>query len=267
MDTLDLADPGEPAAPNPGNQVAFERWKYVYKEYMTKVQEYTNFCSGLYNLVMDQCTEPLKERLKSHEDFVGANQNGIALLILIYSLLHTFEECRKLADGLSGVKMAFYKLRQGKYMKLERYHEIFLAQVEVLDEVGVTIPDTTLIQHVAKQHGRGVPIVGDHEEAKQIALAIQFLKDTNANHKQYLSHLHNSYLDGLDMYPNTVQEAYNILQWCKEVHNIPTLESDGTAFAQQNGQDMSTVTCYSCRQMGHYAKSPKCPNYKGHCSE
>ena len=121
---------------------------------MTKVQEYMNFRSGLYNLVMGQCTEALKERLKSHDDFIGANQNGVTLLILICSLLHTFEERRKLADGLSDVKMAFYKLRQGKYMKLERYHEIFLAQVEMLDEVRVTITDTTLIQHVAEQHGR-----------------------------------------------------------------------------------------------------------------
>ena len=172
VDTLDLADPIEPPAPDPANQVAFERWKYVYKEYMNKVQEYTNFRSGLYNLVMSQCSEALKECLKSHEDFMDANQNGIALLTLIRSLFHTFEERHKLADGLSDVKMAFYKLRQGKYMKLERYHEIFLAQVEVLDEVGVTIPDTALIQQVAEQHGRGIPTAADQAEVKQIALEI-----------------------------------------------------------------------------------------------
>ena len=154
------------AAVDTANQVAFERWKYVYKEYMNKVQEYTNFCSGLYNLVMGQCTESLKKRLKSHEDFIGASQNGISLLVLIRSLRHTFEEYRKLADGLSDVKMAFYKLCQGKYMKMEHYHELFLAQVDVLNEVGVTIPDTALIQHVAEQHGRGEPIAADHEEAK-----------------------------------------------------------------------------------------------------
>ena len=116
VDFLDLADPVEPPAPDPGNQVAFERWKYVYKEYMNKLQEYTNFRLGLYNLVMGQCTKASKERLKSHEDFMDANQNGILLLILIHSLLHTFEERRKLADGLSDMKMAFYKLCQGRYM-------------------------------------------------------------------------------------------------------------------------------------------------------
>ena len=263
VDTLDLPDPTEPPAPDPANPVAFERWKYEYKEYMSKVQEYTNFKSGLYNLVLGQCSKALKERLKSHEDFLDANQNGIALLTLIRSLLHTFEEHRKLADGLSDVKMAFYKLRQGKYMKLERYHELFLAQVEVMDEVGVTIPDSALIQHVAEQHGRGIATAADRAETKQIALAMQFIKGTNANHKPYLTHLRNSYLDGLDVYPNTVQEAYNILQRREEVHNIPTVENDGVAFAQREGRDMSTVTCYSCHQKGHYANSPDCPNYNG----
>ena len=176
------------------------------------MQEYTNFRSGLYKLVMGQCTESLKEHLKSHEDFIGASQNGISLLVLIRSLLHTFEERRKFFDGLSDVNTAFYKLRQGKYMKLERYHEILLVQVDVLNEVGVTIPDIALVQHVAEQHSRGEPAAVDHEEAKQIALTIQFIKGTNASHKPYLSHIRNSYLDGLDVYPNTVQEAYNILQ-------------------------------------------------------
>ena len=62
-------------------------------------------------------------------------------------------------------------------MKLEQYHEIFLAQVEVLDEVGVSITDTALIQQVAEQHSRGATMTADQEEAKQIALAIQFIKE------------------------------------------------------------------------------------------
>ena len=148
---------------------------------MIKVQEYTNFRSGLYNLVMGQCTEALKERLKRHEDFIVASQDGISLLILIRSLLHTFEERRKLVDGLSDVKMAFYKLRQGKYMRLEQYHELFLAQMDVMNEVGVTIADTALVQHMAEQYGRAAPIAADHEEAKQMALTIQFIKGTNAS--------------------------------------------------------------------------------------
>ena len=95
---------------------------------------------------------------------------------------------------------------------MEHYHKIFLAQVEVLEEVGVTVADAALVQNVAEQHGRGVLIEAYHKEAKQIALTIQFIKGTNASHKPYLSHLCNSYLDGLDVYSSTVQEAYIILQ-------------------------------------------------------
>ena len=150
-------------------------------------------------------------------------------------------------------------------MKLEHYHELFVAQVEVLDEVGVTIPDTALIQQVVDQHGRGVPTVADQAEAKEIALAIQFIKGSNASHKPYLSHLRNSYRDGLDVYPNTVQEAYNILQRRNETHNVLTVECDGIAFTQRNGRDMTMVTCYSCQQTGHYACSPECTNHNaGH---
>ena len=98
--------------------------------------------------------------------------------------------------------------------------------------MGVTIPDTALIQQVVEQHGRVIPMVTDWTEAKQIALAIQFIKGTNASHKPYLSHLRNSYLDGLDVYPNTVQEAYNILQRHEETPNVPTVEGNGVAFTQ-----------------------------------
>ena len=150
--------------------------------------------------------QALLEHLKSDKDFPEANQNGtpISLLIIIQSPIHTFEERRKLAYALVDVKESFYHLCQGKYMKLERYHELFLAQVEVLDEVGVTIPDTALITSIANSHAREEPNDDDHKEAKQVALSMHFIHGTNANHHTYLQHLCNSYFDGVDAYPSSV---------------------------------------------------------------
>ena len=138
----------------------------------------------------------------SHEIFPESNHNGtpISLLIIIQSLIHTFEERRKLADALADVKERFYHLCQGKYMKLERYHELFLAQVEVLDEVGVTIPDTALISLIANSHAREEPNDDDHQEAKQVALTMHFIHGTNANNHAYLQHQRNSYLETVDAY-------------------------------------------------------------------
>ena len=43
----------------------------------------------------------------------------------------------------------------------------------------------------------------------------------------------------------------------------PSVEGDGMSFAQSGQRrDMSNVRCYSCQQMGHYANTPDCPNYK-----
>ena len=94
--------------------------------------------------------------LKSRQDYKTANQDGIALLVIIWSLIHTFEENCKLSDAIMDVKEKFYKFYQGRYMSLERYHELFLAQIEVLDEVGITIEDEALVREVAHQNGREV---------------------------------------------------------------------------------------------------------------
>ena len=211
LENLALADPTAPDNPSKGNQVAFEIWKMDIKEYCEKLKVFANFRAELHSLVLGQCTDTLQEHLKSHHDFQTANQDGLALLVIIWSLIHTFEENHKLSDAIMDVKEKFYKFYQGRHMMLERYHELFLAQVEVLDEVGITVEDGTLVTEVAQQNGREVPNDDDCTKAQSQELAIWFIRGTNINNKGYLYHLRNLYLDGCDNYPRTVHEAYNIL--------------------------------------------------------
>ena len=148
--------------------MAFEIWKMDIKEYREKMKVFANFRAGLYSLVLGQCTDALQERLKSHQDYQTANQDGIALLVIIRSLIHTFEENRKLSDAIMDVKEKFYKFYQGRYMSLERYHELFLAQVEVLDEVGITVEDEALVREVGLENeGRcQTTMIGPKPETK-----------------------------------------------------------------------------------------------------
>jgi hypothetical protein len=55
-----------------------------------------------------------------------------------------------LADTLLEVKTAFYTLKQGKNMSLHQHHELFLRQIDVLKDVGVTIADYSLIEEGAR---------------------------------------------------------------------------------------------------------------------
>ena len=148
-------------------------------------------------------------------------------------------------------------------MTLGQYHELFLVQVEVRDEVGITIEDEALVMEVAEQNGRAVPNDDDHSEARSQELTIRFIRGTKLHHKGYLHHLRNSYLDGTDNYPRTVHEAYNIVRRCEEDAPVQSIEGDGVLFAQsRQWQDLSNVQCYSCQQMGHYTNTPECPNYQ-----
>ena len=92
LENLALVDPTAPDNPPEGNQVAFEIWKMDIKGYREKLKVFANFRAGLYSLVLGQCTDALQEQLKSHHDFQNANQDSIALLVIIWSLIHTFEE-------------------------------------------------------------------------------------------------------------------------------------------------------------------------------
>ena len=83
MNSLTLKDPEVLVVLDPTNQALFKLWKLNIKEHRTKVQEYANFRAGLYNLVFGQCTDALQDCLKSHEDFVDADQDQIALFVVI----------------------------------------------------------------------------------------------------------------------------------------------------------------------------------------
>ena len=165
-------NPTEPNNPTEGNQVAFELWRMDIKEYCEKLKVFANFRAGLYSLVLGQCTDALQEHMKSHHDYQAANQDGIALLVIIRSLIHTFEESWKLSDAIMDVTEKFYKFYQGRHMALEWYHELFLAQEEVLDEVGIPIEDDALVMEVSEQNGRAMPNDDDRSEAHSQELTI-----------------------------------------------------------------------------------------------
>jgi hypothetical protein len=58
-----------------------------------------------------------------------------------------------------------------------------LEQVEVLEQVGVTIEDKTLVQSIAADNMRQDPNEADHIAAREQALAIRFISETNDNYK------------------------------------------------------------------------------------
>jgi hypothetical protein len=250
VNNLELDDPEEPAVPNAGDQIGFEIWKLDICKHRMKMQEFSNFRAGLYNVVFGQCTEALQDKLKSHEDYDAANQDGILLLAIIKELTYTFEQQRKLADALCEVKEQFYCLKQGQTMSLQRYHELYISQAEVLEQVGVTIEDKSLVELIACNNLRAVPNQDDRNTAREQALAIRFIRGTNDGYKSYMAHLCNNFLEGNDNYPTTLHHTYKILQRREEEHPVTEHQADGMAFANvgasNSDKNLDHITCFEC---------------------
>lgn len=155
---------------------------------------------------MGQCTEALEEQLKSHDDY------NDELLIIIRSLTHIFEERQNIANALCDIKEKFYRMQQGQHQLLQKYYESFVNHVGVIDEVGVTITDHRLLMSIATKNGcPEEPNNKDKRQAKEIAMAIQFIRGTNSKFQGYVTHLRNSYLEHHNVYPATLHTAYNVL--------------------------------------------------------
>ena len=221
--------------------------------------------------MLGQRTEALEERLRSHPDFPAANQNGVALLVIIKTLTCTFEERMKLADSLCDVREQFHTMKQGGHQSLQRHHELFTSHVQVMEEVGATMPDSGPVNEVAADNGRANnPNDVDWEAACQQALAIRFVRGTNDGCKSHCTHLRNSHLDGHDVCPSTLHEACNVLQRRETEASQAPIGGDGVTFvsggegggieecmAGRNGRALDHIKCFDCQRMGHHAN--QCP--------
>jgi hypothetical protein len=197
---LQLDDPERPTEPgDAATAVQLKHWEFEEKEYRSKVKAYSDFRAGLYSTVLGQCTEALKAKLEAREEFPVASQDGIALLHLIRTVTHTFEQARSnLAHEINKLKGKFYSLKQGKYENLVQYHRRFESMIAAMNAVNLSFDKPCMIQHVAESHGHTLPTANaaDKEDAKQQILANQFVRSTNYQYETFRRELEHSALNG-----------------------------------------------------------------------
>lgn len=278
--TLQLVNPAPGLDPNVnqdagGNipaEVLLEIWKRDYALAHKQRQDYDDFRARLYHLLLSQCTDALRNRLESHQDFNAAANNGLLLLMIIKALCYTFKERSKVENAMCGLKEQYYTMKQQRYESIQAYHDRFKALVEVLNEVNITYADEGLIETiVTNNQWAGAPNDADRREAKGRSLAIRFIRGANEGNKTYLTDLRNNFLHGHDDYPTSLHAAYTILQRWQAPMQHALAGGDGVAFAMtgnENNEETSTNEtgaggsdrrrCWRCGEVGHI--STNCPN-------
>ena len=114
-----------------------------------------------------------------------------------------------MGDALHDVLRKFCNFYQGNTMTLLCYHELFLAQVALMEELGISVIAPTYVEAIAKKNNcAGSATDEDREEAKQRTYALQFIKGAQKSlHDPHLAHLRRDFLEGHDMYPTILEKA------------------------------------------------------------
>jgi hypothetical protein len=127
----------------------------LYSAYIKKTDANNDFKASLYNIVWGQCSDALQTRIESHPDHAASRQDGLALLVIIKKVTHTFEEQRKTNEALCELKENFYTYQQKPGMTLKRFYEGFLDLLEVLKSVEAHIVDDGPLREVPLKWSEG----------------------------------------------------------------------------------------------------------------
>jgi hypothetical protein len=257
-----------------------KRWERLFDDYLSRDNQLRGNLARLYNLIWGQCSKALKEKLKSRQGYVSAQEANDAswLIIRIKELSFKFEEQKYFFLSMFEAKRKLFALKQANNQTIQDYHATFVNLVNAIEHFGGTFgTEQALMDYSAKALGFGEEYHDEAEksdEAKRASrqrfLATAFIMNSDRiRYGELIRDLANSFVKGRNEYPEDLVSAHKLLveyqtsnKSIKKKDNSndatpsePTVE--GHTFAQIEANRYPNVLCYNCNKKGHYASS--CP--------
>ena len=228
-----------------------------------------------YSLVLGQCTELLRAKLKQSNEWTAVSSafDVLGLTKLIKSIVFKFDDQKFLPVSLHQAKQNFYSMRQGTLTNAE-YLEKFNNLVDIASSYDGEILDAAVLEYTRLKTYPGTD-PGDQKDdematiritAKEVCLATAFiLQCDRRRYGKLLEELENDFTKGHNNYPSDMVKAYQLLNEYKQWRPASAPQSEGIAFAQKGKQENSKdwaadKTCFECGEKGHI--KPNCPQLK-----
>ena len=180
---------------------------------MKKLDQLQTNTNALFSLIWGQCTDSMQAKVEAAPTFeqVARDNDGIELLKLIKDIAFNFSSQKYLPQAIHEAKRRFFLQFQGRQLNVKDYLEQFMNHVSVLDHIGANVVnDSGILDMVAK----GTPVTDAHRtEAREQYFASAFIMGADRSRfGKLIEDLENSHLLGDDIYPKTMNDAYNLLE-------------------------------------------------------
>ena len=201
---------------------ALKKWELDYKKREEQREIFQNFLASFYALVWGQCTLVLHDKLRSHATFLNIEQqqNGLSLLKLIKTLTHTYDNTKiHNVDALDTYKWQYMTMKKHGHQSTPDFYQQFQAHVHMCEEMDMQLYEPALALSIMSERGGTFVTEDDKQNAHRQAVAMRFIRA--CGHGEYLQHLRNSFLDGKDIYPKKILDAFAIMDQRIPTHGAP----------------------------------------------
>ena len=228
----------------------------------------------VFALVWGQCTDILQQKIESEEGFasMSAENDGLLLIKTIKNITYQYQSQKYVPHSLFEAKKRYYMQYQGRTTTVQQFHVQFLNTVDVVKHSGGNIADDVGVEKMIlgnrdkeKMTKAELKALASDVEERSLAVAFMLTAD-RLRFGKLIEDTENSFLQGTNKYPVTVNDAYHLLSnWKQDPrHGLREVNGGEISFVNDGDKkskavkDKKDVTCHRCKKKGHYAN--ECDN-------